>query len=174
VTHPPVVIVDDQDIVIGEAPLHEAWDKQLIHRIVLVLLENEAGELLLQRRSHDMLLYPDCWDTSASGHVDDGHTYLEAAQLEIEEELSIHAQLPLQQIAHFYTESPYPGRGPIKRFITIYGTHVSGHMFQPTDEVSQTKWATVDEIARIVAEGKAAAGLALAYEHVLSKHAVAV
>lgn len=173
-THPPVVIVDDQDIVISEAPLQEAWDKQLIHRIVLILLENEAGELLLQRRSHDMLLYPDCWDTSASGHVDDGHSYLEAAQLEVEEELDIRTQLPLQQVAHFYTESPYPGMGPVKRFITVYTARLTGHTFQPTEEVSQTRWVTTSEVAEIIAEGKAAAGLALAYEHVLSRHAVAI
>jgi isopentenyl-diphosphate delta-isomerase len=174
VSHPPVVIVDDQDSVIGEAPLRTAWNEQLIHRIVLVLFENEDGLILLQRRSSDMLLYPDCWDTSASGHVDDGHTYLEAAGLEIEEELGMRTHPPLRQVAHFYTEAPYPGMGPVKRFITIYAAHLTGHDFQQTPEVSQTKWATVDEIAQIVVHGQAAAGLSLAYEYVLRKQLVAI
>jgi isopentenyldiphosphate isomerase len=170
--YPPVVIVDEQDNAVGEAPLQEALAKGLIHRVVFVILENTQGEVLLQRRSAHMRLFPGCWDISAGGHVDDGHSYIEAARIEVAEELGIEAQLGLEEVAHFYTEQPYPDQPVVRRFVKVYRIRFDElpHTLE-AQEVSEVRWFSKDDLAKLVSDDpkKIASGLALVHEHVLTK-----
>src|SRR6185369_12199563 len=88
--HPPVVVVDEHDREIGAAMLAEVWEKGLYHRIVHVIAEDEQGRVLLQHRAANARLWPNCWDHSAGGHVDEGYTYKQAAKAEVAEELGLH------------------------------------------------------------------------------------
>lgn len=83
-------IVDVEGNVIGlaeRAELHR--DPVLIHRVVHVLVFNNHGELLLQKRSDTKDVAPGKWDTSVGGHVSPGEDILAAARRETDEELSI-------------------------------------------------------------------------------------
>ena len=83
-------IVDTEGNVIGlaeRAELHH--DPSLIHRVVHVLVFNQKGELLLQKRSNQKDIAPGKWDTSVGGHVAPGEAVLSAAQREMTEELGI-------------------------------------------------------------------------------------
>lgn len=175
--YPPVVIVDEQDTVIGEAPLSEAWDKGLIHRVVFVILENRRGQVLLQQRSVHMRLFPGCWDISVGGHVDDGHSYSEAAHIEIAEELGIQTRLDLEESAYFYTDQPYPGQPIVRRFTKVYRAQWEELPHNlATQEVSEVRWFSKNELATLVRHHpeKVASGLSLVYEYVLSKDALPV
>lgn len=66
----------------------------LMHRVVHVLVFNENGDLLLQKRSKNKDVAPGKWDTSVGGHVDHGETIIEAVKREMEEELGITACEP--------------------------------------------------------------------------------
>ena len=78
--HPPIQIVDNNDKPIRGATLADAQAKGLIHRSVLICVEDESGNILLQKRGPETSIYPNCWDISSSGYVDEGEEYLEAAQ----------------------------------------------------------------------------------------------
>jgi isopentenyl-diphosphate delta-isomerase len=80
-------VVDDDDQVIGQAPRREVHAQRLSHRAVHVLVHDAMGRLFLQKRSLGKDTFPGCWDSSCSGHVDAGETYLEAARRELGEEL---------------------------------------------------------------------------------------
>lgn len=83
-------IVDRQGNVIGQAEravLHA--DSSLIHRVVHVLVFDQEGRLLLQKRSHKKDVAPGKWDTSVGGHVSPGEEPLAAAVREMEEELGV-------------------------------------------------------------------------------------
>ena len=47
----------------------EAHKDGLWHRAVHIWLYNSKGEILLQWRAKNKLLYPEMWDISAAGHV---------------------------------------------------------------------------------------------------------
>jgi isopentenyldiphosphate isomerase len=174
--YPPVVIVDEHDAVIGEAPLLEAWEKGLIHRVVFVILENDQGEVLLQHRSAHMRLFPGCWDISAGGHVDDGHSYIEAARIEIAEELGIGGRLDLEEVAYFYTDKPYPDQQVVRRFVKVYRAKLDELPHALEDhEVSEVRWFSIGALAELVSNPeKVASGLALVHEHVLRKDMLVV
>lgn len=78
-----VVLVDDSDTLLGEISYQEAHGKGLPHRVSVVYLYNDKGEILVQHRDDGRL------DHSSAGHVDPGETYLEAAKRELEEELGV-------------------------------------------------------------------------------------
>ncbi len=83
-------IVDSNDKVIGKATRQECHsNKKLMHRGVDIFIFNSKGQLLLQKRSMKKDLYPGVWASSASGHLDSGETYEEAAERELKEELGI-------------------------------------------------------------------------------------
>jgi isopentenyldiphosphate isomerase len=61
------------------------------HRAVHVWVMNGQGEILIQKRSATIDLFPDHWDVSLAGHVRSGEESREAAQRELKEELGIDA-----------------------------------------------------------------------------------
>ena len=84
-------VVDADDLVLGAMERGEIHRKRLFHRSVHVFLVDEAGRIYLQRRSFEKLEHPGKWDASASGHVESGESYQEAAVRELEEEIGVKA-----------------------------------------------------------------------------------
>ena len=68
-------------------------DRKYIHRSVGVVIFNENGDVLLQKRSKSKDIEPGKWTISASGHVTWGQEYLEAAGRELFEELGVKTEL---------------------------------------------------------------------------------
>lgn len=149
-THPPVVIVDEHDTVIGSDNLANVWKKGLYHRIVHIMVEDKQGRILLQKRASAMELYPDCWDHSASGHVDEGETYDQAAARELNEEVGLEG-LPLKAIASYQTEDTYQGR-ILNRFNRVYRVRLPKDILIHLElkEVSETRWFTLDDARRLI------------------------
>lgn len=86
-------VVNEKGSVLRLAPRSEIHgDPSLIHRVVHVLVFNERGELLLQKRSMNKDVAPGRWDTSVGGHVEPDEELAEAARREMQEELGISAE----------------------------------------------------------------------------------
>jgi isopentenyldiphosphate isomerase len=85
-------IVDDKGCVLRLALRSEIHgNPALMHKVVHVLVFNNNGELLLQKRSANKDVAPGKWDTSVGGHVEPGEELRNAALREMEEELGISA-----------------------------------------------------------------------------------
>lgn len=100
-TKDPVVVVNENDEVIGTAERERSHREGIPHRVVAVYVENEDGEILIHERISRRL------DHSVGGHVDPGESYEEAAVRELEEELGI-TGAPLTEIRKCKTEVKYP------------------------------------------------------------------
>lgn len=92
-------IVNEHDEVIGRATRRECHtNKSLIHRSIHIGIFNSNGQILLQQRSLTKDTDPGLWCLSASGHVLSGHTYVDTAVRELQEELGIFASIQLLKI----------------------------------------------------------------------------
>jgi len=149
-THPPIQIVNDQDQSIGAAPLAEAYEKGLIHRVVFTFVEDPSGKILLQKRGLNMHTYPGCWDISSAGHVDEGESYETAAKRELYEELGL-SGLDLKEIASFRGDETHKGQ-LLKRFKRVYRVSVSPSTQFKLDpeEVSEVKWMKLADIKQLI------------------------
>jgi 16S rRNA (adenine1518-N6/adenine1519-N6)-dimethyltransferase len=91
--HDMLPVVDENDRLLGSASRAEVHGNNLRHRAVYMLIFNDAGEVYLQKRSRRKDRHPLLWDSSASGHVNAGEEYDEAARRELNEELGIDVAL---------------------------------------------------------------------------------
>jgi isopentenyldiphosphate isomerase len=86
-------IIDEEGRVIGLASRQACHGNPfLLHRVVHILVVNEEGQILLQKRSPDKDIQPNKWDTSVGGHLQLGEDYDGAAERELREELGIEAR----------------------------------------------------------------------------------
>ena len=83
-------IVDNEGRTTGYARRSEVHGNQsLLHKVVHVLVFNDEGRLLLQKRSQNKDVAPGKWDTSVGGHISPSEDLIAAAKREMEEELGI-------------------------------------------------------------------------------------
>ena len=171
--HEPVVIADDQDNEISNASLDMAREFGLIFRTVFVAARNSRGQVLLQKRSPNLRIFPGCWDASAAGHVDGGRSYEQAAQQELKEEIGVEG-LQLREVAHFLDDTPVPGEGPTRRYAKLFVAELEDTPQKlGRDEVAEVRWFTPEEIKQLVAEHpeQVADGLRYIHDHYLSQSA---
>ncbi|MBI5614581.1 mevalonate kinase [Candidatus Gottesmanbacteria bacterium] len=136
------IVVDKNDEVIGyrsRADCHS--DKTLIHRSLDVVIFNDNGEILLQKRSMTKDTRPGYWGVSVGGHVSKGETYEDAAKREMKEELGV--VLPVTTAEKFLFEYPHETE------IDVVFTANSNGPFTPnTDEIDEVKFFSKNELSR--------------------------
>lgn len=150
--YPPVVIVDEDDNEIGTAMLDDARQQGLYHRIVAVFIIDDAGRMLLQLRSPNVKVYPNCWDQAAGGHVDVGQTYETAAVNELTEELGLH-NIALTELGTYKSHTKEGGR-IINQFERVYEAKVTHdtNLKPEESEVTALKWFTASELKALIAQ----------------------
>lgn len=140
-----IQFVDENDNPIGQGTREEALEKAIHHRISRVILFNENGQILLQKRSSTKKIYPNLWTDSASGHVDAGEDYETAVMREMFEELGIKTDLKF--IGKFMSQHVNGGMvTPVFNGV-FQGLIDSNTIFNlQTTEVSEAKWFSIDEV----------------------------
>lgn len=148
----PIQIVDENNEPTGSATKQEAWRNGLIHRVVRISVLDQAGRLLVQKRSNQKELFPGRWDNSAAGHVDAGETYEQAAYRELSEELGLEG-VELEKVGDYYVEAVDDWR-QLKRFTRAYRVVLKDpppSFSLGEDEVETVEWMEVKKVKELVA-----------------------
>ncbi|MFB8089747.1 NUDIX hydrolase [Streptomyces sp. NPDC055992] len=82
-------IVDENDVVVGQAPRGEATARGLRHRCVFIEARDAEGRVFVHRRTATKLVFPSHYDMFVGGVVGAGESYEDAALREAEEELGV-------------------------------------------------------------------------------------
>lgn len=138
-----LAVVNERDQIVDRRPRCEIHALGLRHRAVHILVFNDAGQLLLQKRSQNKDLNKGLWDTSAAGHVDDGEDYADCAPRELQEELGINATL-----SELFKLAPTPALG--MEFIQVYRCQHNGPFSFAVEEIDECRWLDLAEIDRRV------------------------
>ena len=137
-----VVIVDEDNNVVGAAARREMRAKRLPHRSTYILVFNSQGELYVQKRTTTKDVFPGYYDPATGGVVLAGESYEEGARRELAEELGIH-DVPLTPLFTFYfTDERTCVWGGV--FSCVY----DGAMVLQPEEVESGEFMPVDEILR--------------------------
>jgi isopentenyl-diphosphate delta-isomerase len=89
-----LILVDEKDNIIGYKSKSECHKGDgILHRAFSIFIFNSSGELLLQKRSGQKLLWPLFWSNSCCSHPRKGEVLDEAAHRRLEEELNIKTDL---------------------------------------------------------------------------------
>lgn len=162
--------VDENDNVIGTMTRVESKDLGKRYRVVRIVVTDEQGNLLIQKRVPTKDSYPDCWDNAAAGHVDSGEDYDRAALRELEEEIGV-TGFSLTEAAYFYSEIVLPKAQKMNRFTKIYTVTVP-HDYSfvcQESEVSEVKWVNLNHVKELVHDdSKITDGLKQTYQRYLA------
>ena len=124
-------VVNEKDEIIGQISESEAQkNKNVITRAVAVFVFNSKGEILLQKRSRNKFRFPLFWTCSASGFVDQGETYIDAALRELSEELGIKNQ----DLVFLFKKLIF---ADIKHMVSVYKLIYDGAVDFSKDEVEE-------------------------------------
>jgi isopentenyldiphosphate isomerase len=139
-------IVDKDDNVIGKILRAEAnTNPNIIHRDAGVIVFNNTGEVLIQRRSKTKDTFPDCLDISVGGHVNYGEEYINTAVREAREELGISiSKDDLKLLGKVLIEVPWE-----KEFWQIYSYQITAD-FKPVknEEVAEVQFMSLGDIKK--------------------------
>ena len=116
--------------------------------VVHVCIFNSEGQLLIQQRSEEKIIWPGKWDVSAAGAVDAGENSRQAAEREAEEELGY--ALDLTGVRPTVTVN-YDG-GFDDYYIAERDLDISALKLQ-AEEVTAVRWATCEEVLALTAAG---------------------
>jgi isopentenyl-diphosphate Delta-isomerase len=141
------IVVDQNDRVLGYRKRSECHhDKTLIHRSVGVLIYDDQGRLLLQKRSLTKDTDAGKWGISAAGHVRKGQTYRQAIERELKEELGV--KLPLKKVKKriLATEKE-------TEIGQLYEAHSNGPFQPDTTEVDRIEFFPLEILRQKVKSG---------------------
>jgi len=149
---PPLPIFDEDDQQIGEAMLEEILNKGLLHRVIHVIIEDENGRVLLQKRSMNVRTDPGAWDFSVGGYVDPGENYEQSAVRELSEELGL-KNVKLESLG-VHRQNLKIHELNVKRFSGDFRVVVSPDTEFAIDpeETSEVRWFTVAELEKLVSD----------------------
>lgn len=145
--------VDVNNKIIGAIPrglAHQSPDK--IYRTIYIVIKNNEGKLLLQRRSSSKDLYPNCWDLSVGGHVIYGQNYEETAIKELKEEMGLTAtKADLRFIGEVLVKLPSSNE-----FFHVYEYSLkdTDQIIFSAEEVSEILWMSLKEIKNSLSNQK--------------------
>jgi 8-oxo-dGTP pyrophosphatase MutT (NUDIX family) len=124
-----VVIVDDENRVVGATTRAEMRRLRLPHRSTYILVFNSRGELFVQKRTLTKDIFPGYFDPASGGVVLEGESYEQGAARELEEELGIRG-VPLV----FQFEFRYSDAG-VRVWGSVYSCIYDGPMVLQAEEI---------------------------------------
>jgi 8-oxo-dGTP pyrophosphatase MutT (NUDIX family) len=137
-----VVIVDQDNNIVGAVPRREMRAKRLAHRSTYILVFNSRGELYVQKRTLTKDVFPGYYDIAAGGVVLAGETYEQGAARELEEEMGIR-DVPLTRLFDFYFENKHT-----RLWGCAFSCTYDGVVVLQEEEVESGAFVPVDDILR--------------------------
>ncbi len=116
--------------------------------VVHVCVLNGKNEMLIQRRQLAKDRYPGCWDLSAGGFVRSGEESRDAVIRELREELGL--DVAGEQVRFLFTE---PFSYVLDDFYLARSEADPDRLRLQEEEVSEAKWASSEEIDRMIRDG---------------------
>ena len=140
-------VVESTGLVIGRSTRKACHEYGLLHPVVHLQIVNHFGKIYLQKRSATKDLLPNHWDTAVGGHVSYGESLMEALVREAGEELGLFDFNPVYLKSYVYTNSCEA------ELVNIFALVTDRAINPDSDEVSEGRWWSTEEIELAAAHG---------------------
>ena len=142
-----VVLVNENNEVLGLMPKMEVHEKGLLHRAISILLYNSKGEMLIQQRAKTKYHWPLIWSNAVCSHPRENEDFQDAAQRRLKEELNITCSL--KEVYRFIYKAKDEQTGLIEHeydvvFKGVYDDEIPFN----SDEIESIRWITLDNLSQ--------------------------
>ena len=145
-----VVLVSENDEVLGLMEKQQAHINGLLHRAFSVFLFNENGEMLLQKRAAGKYHSPNQWTNAVCSHPRIEESYLEGAKRRLKEELGIEADL--SEKFHFIYKAEVGGNLWEHELDHVFVGKFDGEFNLNPDEVSEIRYISIENLDQEIKE----------------------
>ncbi len=140
-----VILVNENDEVIGFMEKMEAHQKAVLHRAFSIFIFNRKGEMLLQQRALKKYHCAGLWTNACCSHPLPGEDVEQAAERRLLEEMGF--TTPLQKLFHFVYEASFDNGlteheydhvfvGVYENEISINRQEVNDYCFKSLDDIA--------------------------------------
>lgn len=141
-----VVLVDENDNVLGTMEKLKAHQEALLHRAFSVFLFNDRGEMLLQKRAAKKYHSPGKWTNAVCSHPYFGESYQQGAERRLREELGIEAQI---DFSFSFIYKADVGDGLFEHELDhVFTGKYNGEFHLNPDEVSEVRYESLESIQK--------------------------
>ena len=139
-----VILVDEQDVPVGQMEKIEVHRKALLHRAFSIFIFNDKGELLLQQRAHNKYHSAGLWTNTCCSHPQPGEDTLASAAKRLQEEMGI--SVPLEKAFDFIYKAAFENGLTEHEFDHVFIGYYDGDIQPNADEVSDYCCKTMDDL----------------------------
>lgn len=142
-----VVLVNENNEVLGLMPKMEAHEKGLLHRAISILLYNSKGEMLIQQRAKTKYHWPLIWSNAVCSHPRENEDFQDAAQRRLKEELNISCSL--KEVYRFIYKAKDKQTGLIEyEYDVVYEGQFDGEIPFNPNEIESIRWIALDSLSQ--------------------------
>lgn len=145
-----VILVDEQDNVIGSEEKLRAHEKGLLHRAFSIFVVNNHDELLLQKRASSKYHSPSLWSNTCCSHPGPEETLEEAAHNRLAMEMGF--DCPLKKLFVFSYRVKFENGLEEHEIDHVFLGRYNEAPIPNRTEVEDWKWEKLDDIKRKVEE----------------------
>ena len=139
-----VVLVDDSNNQVGLMPKMEAHLKGVLHRAFSVIIFNNNGEVMLQKRASTKYHTPSLWSNTCCSHQRENEDNISAGKRRLNEEMGFITQL--YDFESFIYKVSFSNGLIEHEFDHIFVGIYNGLPNINLDEVDKWKWISIDEL----------------------------
>ena len=140
-----VILVDENNLAIGEMEKMEAHEKGALHRAFSIFIFNKHNELMLQQRALSKYHSPGLWTNTCCSHPRPGETLPEAGHRRLVEEMGFDCEI--KKIFDFiYKAELDQGLTEHELDHVFFGRYNHQPNINPK-EVASWKWMEMEDIA---------------------------
>ncbi|MBU0471543.1 MAG: NUDIX domain-containing protein [Nanoarchaeota archaeon] len=143
---PRIVVVDDEDNIIGYKLREDVDAENLRYRITSLWITNSKGEFLLARRTHTKSHNPRMWGPAVAGTVDEGESYEDNIIKEAEEELGL-KNIKIKKGPKIKRDGKHKSFS--QRFTCVLDKPIEEFKIQE-EEVAEIKWFSREELRKSI------------------------
>lgn len=139
-----VILVNENDEVMGIAGKMEAHQKGLLHRAFSIFVFNKNGDMLLQQRAMDKYHSGGLWTNACCSHPQPGEETGAAAKKRLREEMGF--EIPVSKIFDFVYKSKFDNGLTEYEFDHVFVGEYEGEVNYNTEEVMNAEYKPMSAI----------------------------
>lgn len=141
-----VVLVDKNDKKLGAMEKIEAHKRGLLHRAFSVLIFNNKGELLIQKRAKGKYHCEGLWTNTVCSHPRPGESYEDGAHRRLREETGL--DCPLIKKYCFIYKKKFDNGLTEHEYDWVFTGYYNGEVNPDSKEIDEIRWISVGDLIK--------------------------